>query len=335
MFPFDHFRWTAARARQRISEGKLPRRMRVAGQLDLSNCGWLTMLPRRLEADDITVSNCPKLRELPEHFRCSALAMQRTNIECLHAGLNARNEIDASNCLRLRYIAPITVETLVVRNCPALERVSEGLIVQNLDLSGCTRFVELPSSVAANLRNLDVSGCTNLTELPAGLTRLMRLDVRGCTKLKRLPSDIQIRDWIEAADSGLEEPLRHVQYRWNGVSVPNRFAFYPETISAEEILGERNLELRRVMIERVGMDWFLERANAEVLDSDQDVGGPRRLLRIGFESGPDIVCIEVHCPSTGRKYLLHVPPQTPSCAYAVAWMAGFNNPAHYQPVVET
>jgi hypothetical protein len=336
MFRFSFStRWSPEAARERLRKGKVPRRMRVAGHLDLSSCFWLTNLPRTLEAGSINVSNCPKLRTLPEHVECEVLILQQTNVECLHAGLNVARQIDAANCIRLRYVAPLSVSALLLSGCTTLQRLPDGLKVQHLDLSRCARFVELPASAAPYLRNLDVSGCTNLRELPAGLKRLATLNVRGCTNLKSLPSDIQIKDWLEVAESGLDRPLRFVQHRWRGTPVPDHVAFYPETIRAAEILWERNLELRRVLIERVGIDWFLEKANADVIDSDHDAGGPRRLLRISFGDGPDMVCVEVDCPSTGRKYILQVPPQMPTCAHAAAWLAGFNNPAHFRPVLET
>jgi len=41
------------------------------------------------------------------------------------------------------------------------------------------------------------------------------------------------------------------------------------------------------------------------------------------------------CPSTGRKYLLRVPPHIADCRAAAAWLAGFNNPDEYRPVQET
>ena len=60
---------------------------------------------------------------------------------------------------------------------------------------------------------------------------------------------------------------------------------------------------------------------------DQDVDGPgnrRRLLAIDMPHDPDrrIVVVEVVCPSTGRRYLLRVPPVMTSCARAVAWTLG-------------
>jgi hypothetical protein len=117
--------------------------------------------------------------------------------------------------------------------------------------------------------------------------------------------------------------------------VPDRVAFCPETITVGEILSETNLELRRLLIERVGMEWIVANSEAETVNSDSDPGGPRRLLRISFENGPDMCCLEVHCPSTGRKYVLQVPPRTETCAQAAAWVAGFENESFYRPVVET
>jgi hypothetical protein len=42
-----------------------------------------------------------------------------------------------------------------------------------------------------------------------------------------------------------------------------------------------------------------------------------------------------HCPSTGRQYIIRVPPTTPTCRHAAAWIAGFDNPDDYQPLIET
>ena len=41
------------------------------------------------------------------------------------------------------------------------------------------------------------------------------------------------------------------------------------------------------------------------------------------------------CPSTGRQYLLGVPTTVRSCHAAAAWLAGFDDPAEYQPLKET
>jgi len=290
--------------------------MRVAGRLDLANSGWLTQLPRVLEADSIDISDCPRLMELPQVVKCAELTLQRTNIKRLPAGLEVSTQIDASGSTCLQAVGPLRTTQLNLRGCTALVYLADGLRVQHLDLTDCR----------------------SLTELPHGLLRLVTLNLRGCTSLCQLPYDIRAHSWIEVADSGIEslpQSLSSAQVRWRGMRVPDRIAFHPETITVREILREQNAEMRRVLLERVGREWFCENARAEVVDSDTDTGGERRLLRVPFGEGEDYVCLEVRCPSTARKYLLRVPPQLTTCAQGAAWLAGFSNERRYRPLVET
>lgn len=64
-------------------------------------------------------------------------------------------------------------------------------------------------------------------------------------------------------------------------------------------------------------------------------GGERRLLRVPMENDEDLVCVSVQCPSTGRRYLIRVPPNTRTCHQAAAWIAGFDDPRKYNPIIET
>jgi hypothetical protein len=48
-----------------------------------------------------------------------------------------------------------------------------------------------------------------------------------------------------------------------------------------------------------------------------------------------MVYLSVRDPSTGRGYLLRVPPTMETCHQAAAWTAGFDDPADYRPVAET
>jgi hypothetical protein len=123
--------------------------------------------------------------------------------------------------------------------------------------------------------------------------------------------------------------------RWRGVPVDERIAFRPETITSDEILAETNAERRRVLLERMGYETFLSKAQAEVLDHDTDPGGERRLLRVAMGRDEALVCVAVFCPSTGRQYVIRVPPATASCHQAAAWIAGFDDPDQYRPLVET
>ena len=93
--------------------------------------------------------------------------------------------------------------------------------------------------------------------------------------------------------------------------------------------------MRRVLLERFGLDRFLREANAEVLDADRDAGGERKLLRVAMAGDEDLVCVLVHCPSTGHQYILRVPPTMKTCREAIAWTAGFDDPDKYRPLLET
>jgi hypothetical protein len=108
--------------------------------------------------------------------------------------------------------------------------------------------------------------------------------------------------------------------------------FHPERLAPLDVLREPNAELRRVMMERLGPELVLTAVGAQARDADTDAGGPRRLVYVPELNHTYLSC---HCPSTGRAYLLRVPPGTRTCRHAAAWIAGFDDPDRYQPVVET
>jgi len=185
--------------------------------------------------------------------------------------------------------------------------------------------------------NLNLAG-TGFTELPPGARQVAQLDLRDCAGITSLPRDLEVTSWLDVGGSGigrLPQALAYVALRWRGVMVSARVAFRPETLTVEEILGETNAEVRRVMLERVGFEWFFRNARAEVLDQDRDPGGERRLLRMPLPGDEPLVCLSVTCPSTGRRYALRVPPKMRSCRQAAAWMAGFDDPDDYRPLIET
>jgi hypothetical protein len=153
-----------------------------------------------------------------------------------------------------------------------------------------------------------------------------------------VPEGLIVSSWIDVAGTGitsLPRSLDGVQIRWRGVPVEPRIAFFPESITSQQILEEPNAEKRRVMLERMGYETFLADANAVVLDEDRDPGGPRRLVKVPMAGDEDLVCVSVICPSTGRQYVLRVPPTTTTCHQAAAWVAGFDNPDDYRPLAET
>jgi hypothetical protein len=89
------------------------------------------------------------------------------------------------------------------------------------------------------------------------------------------------------------------------------------------------------MLERIGAERFFREAAPTILDTDKDPGGARRLMRVNIEGDEPYVALEVRDPSTERSYLLRVPPEMSTCRRAAAWIAGFDNPDDYAPLIET
>jgi hypothetical protein len=299
----------------------------------------LTALPARLRCGRIDASNLPSLATIGAGLVANELNVSGTAIEELPADLRVALRLEANQCQRLRYLpAGLKVGVLALRECPALEALPAGLEVSFLDVSGCVSLAALPEDIRIAGGRLRVRDCPRLQALPQHLSLLSQLDIAGCLNITQLPERLVVSSWIDIGGAGvtaLPPHLAGVGLRWRGVPIDARIAFQPETLSHEEVLAERNAERRRVMLERYGLDRFMANANAETLDEDHDVGGKRRLLRLKLEGDEDLVCVTVMCPSTARQFVLRVPPGMRTCRQAVAWTAGYDDPALYNPLVET
>jgi hypothetical protein len=325
----------------------LPNGLRVEKRLDLSGCKSLTALPEGLTVEWLDARGCESLRSLPDSLRVRD-----------QLGLPTHSQLDLSGCSRLERLPEgLKVDILLLNNCVSLEALPEGLDVNFLDISGCAALRGWPQNGRIRdaftykgggftgvgrkvqlLRWFGAANCAQINSLPRWLTDVDVLDVSGCVNLTELPEGLRVRSWLDLADSGIRSlpaSVEGAQLRWRGVPIDERVAFRPESITATEILAESNAELRRVLLERMGYEAFLNKAEAETLDRDRDPGGERRLLRVPMQRDEDLVCVSVICPSTGRRYVIRVPPTMRSCRQAVAWIAGFDDPDDYRPLVET
>src|SRR5262249_2445421 len=146
-------------------------------------------------------------------------------------------------------------------------------------------------------------------------------DVRRCTNLRELPTGLHVSTWLDIGQTAirrLPSSRRGARIYWNGVPIDERIAFHPETITVLEILHETNLLPRRLLLQLVGLDWFITRVTPIVLDVDKDAGGLRRLLLVSLRGDEDIVCLSVRCPSTKGRHHLRVPPTMRTCRQAIA-----------------
>ena len=106
-------------------------------------------------------------------------------------------------------------------------------------------------------------------------------------------------------------------------------------MTADEIMAEPEVAVRRVMIERVGTDRFMREVGADRLAEDS----AGILWRVDLMDDEPVVCVEVTNASAGtdgtyRRYMLRVPPTVRSPREAVAWTFGVSA-AHYQPTDES
>jgi len=265
--------------------------------------------------------------------------MSKTSVTQLPESLQVEYRLNLTDCTALESLPDgLKVGSLVLSGCTALQELPAGLDLNFLDITGCSQLTVWPESGRLKFGRLRASGCTGLTELPAWLQNLSQLDVRNCTSLKTLPAGLQVSSWIDLANTKITElpdSMQNAIIHWGGVPINQQIAFHPETIPAQSILEEPNSELRRVMLARVGFQKFFQEVDAEILDTDQDPGGQRQLLRVPLEDDEALVCVSVNCPSTARQYLIRVPPLMKTCHQAIAWTAGFNNPDDYRPFIET
>lgn len=124
-------------------------------------------------------------------------------------------------------------------------------------------------------------------------------------------------------------------YAWHGVLVPEEVIILDEPITLERIAAERNIEVRRVMIERFGLDDYLK--SGKVIKIHQDQTGT--LWRMDLEGDEPIMVVQV-VNSTAepdgifKEYFLRVPPNIVRAKQAVAWTFGLTED-EYVPLVET
>ncbi|MEZ6089610.1 MAG: hypothetical protein R3C05_16585 [Pirellulaceae bacterium] len=308
---------TPQQAREHILAGESTA-VRVDGGIDLSGA-------------DMQAIHCS--------ITCNDLNLSGTAIETLSSKVNVKSRLNLDNCKHLeRLPSGLTCGSLSLRGCSFLDRLPERLNTWFLNASDCARLSIWPKEATIRNGNVQLRNCIEVRSLPSWLGPLGQLDLAGCVNLHAIPEGLRVSGWIDIGGSSvasLPESLRAAPLRWRSVPVTHEIAFEPEKISSEQVLAEKNAELRRVMIERMGYLRFSEEVGAKELDHDTDAGGKRQLLKIEIGDDEPLVGLACRCPSTNRQYFLRVPPDMKTCHQAAAWMAGFDDPSLYHPVIET
>ncbi len=124
---------------------------------------------------------------------------------------------------------------------------------------------------------------------------------------------------------------------WRGLRVPQRVVEEPERLEVADVHNELNVEVRSVLLERMGFDRYVREGGGRLIAKD----GYGRLWRcrpMPLDDEP-LVFVEVENATrepdgSGRRYFLRVPPTVGTPHEAVAWSFGLS-PSWYAPSIET
>jgi len=124
-------------------------------------------------------------------------------------------------------------------------------------------------------------------------------------------------------------------FAWHGVIVPGYVVLLPEPLTFDLIEAEPNVEVRRVLIERFGLDQYLREGRVAKMHEDQC----GILYRMQSREDEPILVVRVmnstpEPDGTIKEYFLRVPPTMQRARQAVAWTFGLTE-EEYQPLVET
>lgn len=111
------------------------------------------------------------------------------------------------------------------------------------------------------------------------------------------------------------------EWALDGVMVDEQIVLRPETQTIDQMLGEENVEVRRVRIEQYGWLKFLEEVNAKTIDErHNDIDATKEALFF-FSHGNINHKIFVPTCTTGRVFALEVPETVETCVEAQKYLA--------------
>ena len=329
----------------------------TASHIAVSECPNFQCLPENLWAETVTIRRCPAFQGIP-----ASVAFERLEVNDHQGDLVIGNGASLGSLRLVGYSGTLEFgEALICRDFvwaqSMLETFPDGIKVRGtLDLTGSQRLTRLPAQMRLDAlvlrqcprleslpdrleaRLVDVSGCPSLHWQESALVEVSDLNLAGCAQIVSLPWWLVVKGSLDIANTGLTDRPQYqhdARLLWRGVEVNAHIAFHPDQITVQEIVAQRNSEVRRVMLERVGWERFFREAKPKVRDTDYDAGGERCLFHVSLPDREELLVLNMSCPSTGRSYFIRVPPHVTTCHQAAAWIAGFDDPRQYEPLVET
>jgi hypothetical protein len=161
---------------------------------------------------------------------------------------------------------------------------------------------------------------------------------RTCIAVPRPALHLHTGRLHHADGPAVEWPNGTCYWFWEGLPIPQRIAARAsERARLQVLVRTANPEKRRLLLDRIGYERFLDIAGAKLGQQD-DYG---KLWRTTLPvDGEPLTVVEVvnatpEHDGTRRRYFLRVPPTTRTAREAVAWSFEFDDEADYAPTVET
>lgn len=151
------------------------------------------------------------------------------------------------------------------------------------------------------------------------------------------PTEIHLQEERLHAETGpaIKYPDGGAVWALRGMVVPRRVVENPESLTVAEIREERNVELRRLMLDRFGRERYLRESGATVLHQDEwgtlyraDIPGDEPLVMV------EVVNSTPEPDGSFKDYMIRVDPRCRTAREAVAWTFG-KSPDAYSPTLET
>ena len=189
----------------------------------------------------------------------------------------------------------------------------------------------LPASFSnlINLTELNLSHnlLTDLPEYIGNLTNLVKLNLNQ-NQLTHIPesvgklinlTELQI-DGNEITDLSVLQTLPNLQsVRFQGVNLPRRYWRNLDKLNPQCLLAENRVELRRILIDRIGYLQIYNHFGAIVQDTWRQYTLLKTRRFQSFEREP-MVLLKMVCPSTAHIHILRVPPTMTSAEAAIVWV---------------
>jgi uncharacterized protein DUF6745 len=121
----------------------------------------------------------------------------------------------------------------------------------------------------------------------------------------------------------------------NGVRVEQWMAeSHPDDMDARRILQVENVDQRRELIRRMGMERIVSQLEPAVLDTERrEVGGEYRLLAVEMNHGEPWRFLQMVNQSTGATHIEAVPRECESVRHALNWRASQNINEEWSPAI--